>query len=365
MAGGQASLTAEEVAVAAIDRPLGAAPFVLICEHASNAFPSRYGTLGLTAAERESHIAWDRGALAVAQRLSTRLDAPLIHATISRLVIDLNRDPEAPDSIAAVSESTAVAGNAGLATAARAERVAAVYRPFHDAVDRFLGARRAPTRAIVSMHSFTPIYRGVARPWHVGLIHDADDRLAMRVAAGLNSRPVPRHRAEPALQPGGSGLPHPRPPRRAARSAAVDDRGPQRPDPRRRRPGCVGRTSRTPDRGGGDGRVTALRRGSRAGQTIETNDNATPAARGLVRAPRRLTFERPPWTLPSSRPPPTRQNTCAAATCRSSRSASSTSTASCAASTWPATSSRPRSKRASASATSCSAGIRTTSSTTM
>ncbi len=189
MAGGQASLTAEEVAVAAIDRPLGAAPFVLICEHASNAFPSRYGTLGLTAAERESHIAWDPGALAVAQRLSTRLDAPLIHATISRLVIDLNRDPEAPDSIAAVSESTAVAGNAGLATAARAERVAAVYRPFHDAVDRFLGARRAPTRAIVSMHSFTPIYRGVARPWHVGLIHDADDRLAMRVAAGLSRDP--------------------------------------------------------------------------------------------------------------------------------------------------------------------------------
>jgi len=189
MAGRQASLTAEEVAVAAIDRPLGAAPFVLICEHASNAFPSRYGTLGLTAAERESHVAWDPGALAVAQRLSTRLDAPLIHATISRLVIDLNRDPEAPDSIAAVSESTAVAGNAGLATEARAERVAAVYRPFHDAVDRFLGARRAPTRAIVSMHSFTPVYRGVARPWHVGLIHDADDRLAMRVAAGLRRDP--------------------------------------------------------------------------------------------------------------------------------------------------------------------------------
>ena len=189
MAGGQASLTAEEVAVAAIDRPLGAAPFVLICEHASNAFPSRYGTLGLTAAERESHIAWDPGALAVAQRLSMRLDAPLIHATISRLVIDLNRDPEAPDSIAAVSESTAVAGNAGLATEARAERVATVYRPFHDAVDRFLGARRAPTRAIVSMHSFTPVYRGVARPWHVGLIHDADDRLAMRVAAGLSRDP--------------------------------------------------------------------------------------------------------------------------------------------------------------------------------
>src|SRR3712207_1306128 len=83
--------------VARIDNPSGRSPILLICEHASNRLPARYGALGLSVAERESHIAWDPGALGLAQNLSFLLDAPLIHAAVSRLVIDLNREPSAPD----------------------------------------------------------------------------------------------------------------------------------------------------------------------------------------------------------------------------------------------------------------------------
>jgi predicted N-formylglutamate amidohydrolase len=171
--------------VARTDNPDGSFPALLICEHASNRLPPDYGTLGLSPAERDSHVAWDPGALAVARHLADRLDAPLVHATISRLVIDLNREPEAPDSICVLSERTRVPGNADLTAAERAHRVATVYEPFHATIEDVLSRRLQTTRAVVSIHSFTPVYREVARPWHVGLIHDADERLARHVAAGL------------------------------------------------------------------------------------------------------------------------------------------------------------------------------------
>jgi predicted N-formylglutamate amidohydrolase len=171
--------------VARFDNPTGLSPILLICEHASNRLPARYGDLGLSRAERESHIAWDPGALEVAQGLARRLDAPLARATVSRLVLDLNREPSAPDSIAAVSERTAVPGNAGLSEAERQRRVRDVYDAFHRDVERFMHERAAPTRAVVSIHSFTPVYRDVARPWHVGLIVDRDRRMADAVGAEL------------------------------------------------------------------------------------------------------------------------------------------------------------------------------------
>src|ERR671912_2375965 len=84
-----------DMSVARIENPSGRSPVLLICEHASNHLPARYGSLGLGPAELESHIAWDPGALGVAQALSRLLDAPLVHAGVSRLVLDLNRDPSA------------------------------------------------------------------------------------------------------------------------------------------------------------------------------------------------------------------------------------------------------------------------------
>jgi predicted N-formylglutamate amidohydrolase len=191
MAGRQASITVEAAEeVARIDHAEGRAPLLLVCEHASNHLPDAYGTLGLTPAERESHIAWDPGALAVARQLARRLDAPLVHASVSRILLDLNREPGAPDSIAVLSERTPIPGNLELAESERAHRVRTIYEPFHAAVDAFLRDRPVGTRAVVSIHSFTPVYRNVVRPWHVGLIHDADDRLARFVAAGLSRDPA-------------------------------------------------------------------------------------------------------------------------------------------------------------------------------
>jgi predicted N-formylglutamate amidohydrolase len=173
--------------VALVENPQGRSPILLICEHASRRLPDRYGTLGLSPEQLESHIAWDPGALVVAQELSELLDAPLIHATVSRLVLDLNRDPSAPDSIWTLSERTIIPGNENLDLAERAYRIREVYEAFHEKVDRFIGPRvkAGQTRAVVSIHSFTPVYRDVPRPWHIGLIHDRDERFARSVEAGL------------------------------------------------------------------------------------------------------------------------------------------------------------------------------------
>nr|WP_246505282.1 N-formylglutamate amidohydrolase [Microvirga antarctica] len=178
--------------VARVENPDGLAPILLICEHASNAIPFRYRELGLGPAERDSHIAWDPGALAVARQVSHLLDAPLVYATVSRLVIDLNRDPDAPDSIPAMSERTIVPGNVDLDADERAFRVRNVYDPFHRAVDAVVAARGTAGgfSAIVSVHSFTPVYRDVPRPWHIGLIFDGDARYAKAVAAGLQRDPA-------------------------------------------------------------------------------------------------------------------------------------------------------------------------------
>ena len=178
--------------VAVVENPQGISPILLICEHASNHLPSRYGTLGLGPTELESHIAWDPGALAVALSLSRLLDAPLIHAGVSRLVLDLNREPSAPDSIWTLSERTIIPGNLDLDPAERALRVRDVYDAFHGAVDAVADARKATgqLQAVVSIHSFTPVYREVPRPWHVGLIFDRDERFARSVEAGLRRDPA-------------------------------------------------------------------------------------------------------------------------------------------------------------------------------
>ena len=177
--------------VACVENPEGRSPVLLICEHASNHLPARYGSLGLRPDELESHIAWDPGALGVARALSRLLDAPLVHATVSRLVLDLNREPSAPDSIWTLSERTIIPANQNLDSDERAYRVREVYEAFHGAVDRLIEPRAAAgrTRAVVSIHSFTPVYRDVSRPWQIGLIFDRDERLARGVEAGLGGDP--------------------------------------------------------------------------------------------------------------------------------------------------------------------------------
>ncbi len=159
-----------------ISNPEGTSPFVLVCDHASRRIPAQYGDIGLTEAERSSHIAWDPGALAISEQLVTLLDAPLVASTVSRLVIDANRDPAAPNLIWTLSEATRIAANENLSDEERQFRINAYHQPYHDAVDQVLGARKSSGRKaiLVCIHSFTPVFLGQSRPWPIGLIHGKD-----------------------------------------------------------------------------------------------------------------------------------------------------------------------------------------------
>ncbi|MDZ7603280.1 MAG: N-formylglutamate amidohydrolase [Hoeflea sp.] len=164
----------------AIRRPGGASEVVLVCEHASKTMPKALGTLGLDPAALESHIAWDIGAMGVAERLSDLLDATLISQRFSRLVYDCNRPPESADAYPERSEVFDVPGNRGLDQAERSRRAAALYVPFHQAVDTIIDERLAEGRdvALVTVHSFTPVYFGRPRDGFLGILHDEDSVLA-------------------------------------------------------------------------------------------------------------------------------------------------------------------------------------------
>jgi predicted N-formylglutamate amidohydrolase len=153
---------------------------IVVCEHASNHIPADLGGLGVDEAVQRSHVAWDPGALAVASTMAATLDAPLVAAKISRLVYDCNRPPEAESAMPAVSEIYEIPGNAGLTKMQRAERAERIYFPFRDTLEQVIEDRVAAGLhpAIVTVHSFTPIYKGVERPFDLGILHDADSRLA-------------------------------------------------------------------------------------------------------------------------------------------------------------------------------------------
>jgi len=167
----------------------GRSDIVLLCEHASNHMPAEYRQLGLDASHLQRHIAWDIGAAAVTRLLSARLDAPAFLSGYSRLLIDLNRPLGTPGSIPVLSEDTDIPGNVGVDAAERDRREKIMFSPFHDRVAAHLDHRvteRRPTR-IVTIHSFTPVFLGVARPWHAGVLHDRAADLAEAILSGLRT----------------------------------------------------------------------------------------------------------------------------------------------------------------------------------
>lgn len=157
--------------------PDGRAPICLVCEHAGSAIPSALGDLGLAPKDRFSHAVWDIGAGALASRMSERLDAALVIARFSRLAYDLNRPPEAPDSLVTQSEAIAIPGNAALPPEAKAARVRDLYAPFHALLGKTLDRFPAPP-TLVTIHSFTPVWHGASRATEIGLLHDKDPTLA-------------------------------------------------------------------------------------------------------------------------------------------------------------------------------------------
>lgn len=170
-----------------IVNPAGPSDVVLLCEHASNHVPADYDGLGLDPADLSRHIAWDLGAADLTRALATRLDAPAFLGTCSRLLVDLNRPFDAPTAMPRISEATVIPGNQTIDAAERRRRYERIFRPFHDRVAAALAERRRTGRRtlLVTVHSFTPVFLGVPRPWHAGVLFDADGDFADLVLADL------------------------------------------------------------------------------------------------------------------------------------------------------------------------------------
>ena len=166
-------------------------PFVIICDHASRRLPRALDSLGLSSGALATHIAWDIGALGVARALASALDAFVAWQRYSRLVIDCNRPLSSADSIVQRSERTDIPGNANLTAADAAARAAEIFRPYHAEIRNHLDTRRAAHRPaiLVSVHSFTPVFLDVARPWHCGVLFNRDARLAEPLLRLLRDEP--------------------------------------------------------------------------------------------------------------------------------------------------------------------------------
>jgi len=187
MHGEHVLLGARDPAPVSITNPQGGSAFLLVCDHAGLRVPARLGDLGVGVADWERHIAWDIGASGVCAALAPLLDAVCIEQVYSRLVIDCNRRPGHPTSIAPVSDGTRVPRNQSLGDAERMARVAEIFRPYHDAIAAEIDRRAAAGRAtvLIAMHSFTPVMGGMARPWQAAVLHNRDPRLGQALAAEL------------------------------------------------------------------------------------------------------------------------------------------------------------------------------------
>lgn len=156
----------------------GDASIFLVADHASNLVPANID-LGIEPALLQAHIAVDIGTDALTRGLAARLGARAVLGGVSRLVIDLNREPEAPGLIPLESDGHRITGNAALTAADRRSRIESFHAPYHAAIARFIEAREP--RLVVSIHSFTPRLATkptLARPWPIGILYNRDERAA-------------------------------------------------------------------------------------------------------------------------------------------------------------------------------------------
>jgi predicted N-formylglutamate amidohydrolase len=163
------------------------AGLILLCDHADNALPPGYGSLGLPADQLKRHIAYDIGAAGVTRALAAALGAPAVMTRYSRLLIDPNRGADDPTLIMRLSDGAVIPGNRRLDAAERDKRMRLYYRPYHQAIDavidRCLASGVAPS--LLSIHSFTESWKEHPRSWHVGVLWDKDRRLAGPLLEGL------------------------------------------------------------------------------------------------------------------------------------------------------------------------------------
>jgi len=184
-----ALLSEDDPPVFLVECAKGSSAFLLTCDHAGREIPRKLGSLSLSEHELSTHVAWDLGVAELGRRLSARLDAFLVAHNYSRLVIDANRPPGAPDSIATLSERTRIAANEGLASSDARKRFEEVFQPYHQRIRDELDARaaRGSPSVLVALHSFTPVYMDEGRHWDVGVLYGRDPRLGRLVRDGLRS----------------------------------------------------------------------------------------------------------------------------------------------------------------------------------
>jgi predicted N-formylglutamate amidohydrolase len=167
----------------------GRSPFLFTCDHYGRLIPRALGDLGLPESELVRHIAWDIGIAGVAEALSDHLSAHLIVQRYSRLVIDCNRPPSAASSIPRISEATTISGNEGLSREAAELRRKIIFDPYHRRIDEVIEARlrQGMPTVLVALHSFTSVYAGIARPWHIGTLYHRDTHLPPRLLRHLRA----------------------------------------------------------------------------------------------------------------------------------------------------------------------------------
>lgn len=172
---------------ARVENAGGRGKCVIVCDHASNAVPKALGTLGLRKSDLKKHIAWDPGTEDIGRHVAQRLDAPLVLASWSRLVVDLNRGHDSRECMREESDHVRIPGNEALTEAQRKQRLDEIFWPYHRAVDaqlqKFLDRGVAP--ALLSIHSFTPEMDGFRRPWHIGVLWNKEEGIALDLVARL------------------------------------------------------------------------------------------------------------------------------------------------------------------------------------
>jgi predicted N-formylglutamate amidohydrolase len=160
----------------------GESRILFLCDHASNALPE--GGLGLDPGLLSTHIAHDIGAAAVTRTLASAYGAPAFLGVWSRLLVDLNRGPDDPTILMKLSDGSIIPGNARADQEELARRIAAFHAPYHAAIAAKL-VRMGADAVVISLHSFTPAWKGQPRPWEVGVLYDQDRRLADPLMARL------------------------------------------------------------------------------------------------------------------------------------------------------------------------------------
>ena len=160
---------------------------VIISDHARNTVPAKYNHLGLPDGEFERHIAYDIGAEALTRKLAQKLNVPTALSKFSRLLIDPNRGTDDPTLIMKISDGAIIPGNVDITDSERQYRISHYYQPYHDAIDRMIQMAIASGHRpmVLSIHSFTPFWKGVPRPWQAGILWKDDDRFARPLLEGL------------------------------------------------------------------------------------------------------------------------------------------------------------------------------------